>query len=82
MLKILLHIITLLCINFKAYATSMSTYTTSDIAKIAILLGIVVLIFSPARFRIAVIGTILGLAFAYFVYKYIIPIFIGSLSAA
>jgi len=82
MLKNLLSIIILLCINFSVYATSSNTYTTTDIAKIAIVLGIVILIFSPAKFRIVVIGTILGLAFAYFIYKYIVPIFIASLQGA
>jgi|GEM_PF-6788655 len=82
MLKNLLFIITLLCINFSVYAISGKSYTTDDIEKIAIVLGIVILIFSPSKFRIAIIGTILGLTLAYLTYKYIVPIFIGSLNAA
>lgn len=79
MFKNLLFIITILSINFNVYAASSRAYTTSDITKIAIILGIVILIFSPARFRIVVIGTILGLMLAYLTYKYIVPIFISSL---
>ncbi|WCR56629.1 MAG: hypothetical protein PG979_000686 [Rickettsia asembonensis] len=62
------------------YAINSSSYTTDDIIKIVIILGIVILIFSPAKFRIIVIGTMLGLACAYFIYKYIVPIFISSLN--
>jgi len=80
MLRNLLCIIIFLGINLNVYAVSTSAYTADDIAKIVIILGIVILIFSPAKFRIVVIGTILGLVFAYFMYKYIVPIFISSLN--
>ena len=78
MFKNLLFMITILSINFNVYAASSRAYTTLDITKIAIVLGIVILIFSPARLRIVVIGTILGLMLAYLTYKYIVPIFISS----
>ena len=80
MFKNLLCIIIFLGINLNVYAINSSSYTTDDIIKIVIILGIVVLIFSPAKFRIIVIGTMLGLACAYFTYKYIVPIFISSLN--
>ncbi|BBJ31007.1 MULTISPECIES: DUF5510 family protein [spotted fever group] len=80
MFKHLLCIVIFLGINLNVYAINSSSYTTDDIIKIVIILGIVILIFSPAKFRIIVIGTILGLAFAYFTYKYIVPIFISSLN--
>ncbi|AAY60933.1 putative membrane protein [Rickettsia felis str. Pedreira] len=80
MLKNLLCIIIFLGINLNVYAINSSSYTTDDIIKIVIILGIVILIFSPAKFRIIVIGTMLGLACAYFTYKYIVPIFISSLN--
>lgn len=80
MLKDLLCIIIFLGINLNVYAINSSSYTTDDIIKIVIILGIVILIFSPAKFRIIVIGTMLGLACAYFTYKYIVPIFISSLN--
>ena len=80
MFKNLLCIIIFLGINLNVYAINSSSYTTDDITKIVIILGIVILIFSPAKFRIIVIGTMLGLACAYFTYKYIVPIFISSLN--
>ncbi|MFV9957621.1 MAG: DUF5510 family protein [Rickettsia conorii subsp. raoultii] len=80
MFKNLLCIIIFLGINLNVYAINSSSYTTDDIIKILIILGIVILIFSPAKFRIIVIGTMLGLACAYFTYKYIVPIFISSLN--
>lgn len=80
MFKNLLCIIMFLGINLNVYAINSSSYTTDDIIKIVIILGIVILIFSPAKFRIIVIGTMLGLACAYFTYKYIVPIFISSLN--
>ncbi|AJQ51462.1 MAG: DUF5510 family protein [Rickettsia conorii subsp. raoultii] len=80
MFKNLLCIIIFLGINLNVYAINSSSYTTDDIIKIVIILGIVILIFSPAKFRIIVIGTMLGLACAYFTYKYIVPIFISSLN--
>lgn len=80
MFKNLLCIIIFLVINLNVYAINSSSYTTDDIIKIVIILGIVILIFSPAKFRIIVIGTMLGLACAYFTYKYIVPIFISSLN--
>lgn len=80
MFKNLLCIIIFLGINLNVYAVNSSSYTTDDIIKIVIILGIVILIFSPAKFRIIVIGTMLGLACAYFTYKYIVPIFISSLN--
>ncbi|ABV84439.1 MULTISPECIES: DUF5510 family protein [spotted fever group] len=80
MFKNLLCIIIFLGINLNVYAINSSSYTTDDIIKIVIILGIVILIFSPAQFRIIVIGTMLGLACAYFTYKYIVPIFISSLN--
>ncbi|HJD59449.1 MAG TPA: DUF5510 family protein [Rickettsia endosymbiont of Omalisus fontisbellaquei] len=80
MLRNLLFAIVFLGINLNVYAINASAYTADDIIKIVIILGIVILIFSPAKFRIVVIGTILGLAFAYFTYKYIVPIFISSLN--
>ncbi|WP_347939271.1 DUF5510 family protein [Rickettsia oklahomensis] len=80
MLRNLLFVIIFLGINLNVYSVNNSSYTADDILKIVIILGIVILIFSPAKFRIVVIGTILGLAFAYFTYKYIIPIFISSLN--
>ncbi|ADE29605.1 DUF5510 family protein [Rickettsia prowazekii] len=79
---VLLSIIIFLGINQNVYSINSNSYKTDDIIKIVIILGIVILIFSPAKFRIIVIGTILGLACAYFTYKYIIPIFIASLNAA
>ncbi|MGL4226308.1 MAG: DUF5510 family protein [Rickettsia sp.] len=80
MLRNLLFAIVFLGINLNVYAINASAYTADDIIKIVIILGIVILIFSPAKFRIVVIGTIVGLAFAYFTYKYIVPIFISSLN--
>ncbi len=80
MFKNLLCIIIFLGINLNVYAINSNSYTTDDIIKIVIILGIVILIFSPAKFRIIVIGTMLGLACAYFTYKYIVPIFISSLN--
>ncbi|AFC73796.1 DUF5510 family protein [Rickettsia montanensis] len=80
MFKNSLCIIIFLGINLNVYAINSSSYTTDDIIKIVIILGIVILIFSPAKFRIIVIGTMLGLACAYFTYKYIVPIFISSLN--
>ncbi|WP_342226504.1 DUF5510 family protein [Rickettsia endosymbiont of Urophora cardui] len=80
MFKNLLFIITILSISFNVDAINNRAYTTSDIVKIAIVLGIVALIFSPAKFRIIVIGTALGLTLAYYTYKYIVPIFIFSLN--
>lgn len=80
MFKNLLCIIIFLGINLNVYAINSSSYTTDDIIKIVIILGIVILIFSTAKFRIIVIGTMLGLACAYFTYKYIVPIFISSLN--
>ncbi|MCC8418106.1 MAG: DUF5510 family protein [Rickettsia endosymbiont of Glossina mortisans submortisans] len=80
MFKNLLCIIVFLGINLNVYAINSGSYTTDDIIKIVIILGIVILIFSPAKFRIIVIGTMLGLACAYFTYKYIVPIFISSLN--
>ncbi|WP_032139309.1 DUF5510 family protein [Rickettsia tamurae] len=80
MFKNLLCIVIFLGTNLNVYAINSSSYTTDDIIKIVIILGIVILIFSPAKFRIIVIGTMLGLACAYFTYKYIIPIFISSLN--
>ncbi|AXU06120.1 DUF5510 family protein [Rickettsia japonica] len=80
MFKNLLCIIIFLGINLNVYAINSSSYTTDDILKIVIILGIVILIFSPAKFRIIVIGTMLGLSCAYFTYKYIVPIFISLLN--
>ncbi|AFC70471.1 DUF5510 family protein [Rickettsia australis] len=80
MFKHLLCIIIFLGINLNVYAINSSSYTTDDIIKIVIIFGVVILIFSPAKFRIIVIGTMLGLACAYFTYKYIVPIFISSLN--
>ncbi|MGI4752616.1 MAG: DUF5510 family protein [Janthinobacterium lividum] len=80
MFKNLLFILTILSISFNVYAINNRAYTTSDVVKIAIVLGIVALIFSPAKFRIIVIGTALGLTLAYYTYKYIVPIFISSLN--
>ncbi|AFB25754.1 MULTISPECIES: DUF5510 family protein [spotted fever group] len=80
MFKNLLCIIIFLGINLNVYAINSSSYTTDDIIKIVIILGIVILIFSPAKFRVIVIGTMLGLSCAYFTYKYIVPIFISLLN--
>ncbi|QCS23865.1 hypothetical protein FEC77_00805 [Rickettsia parkeri] len=80
MFKNLLCIIIFLGINLNVYAINSSSYTTDDIIKIVIILGIVILIFSPAKFRIIVIGTMLGLSCAYFTYKYIVSIFISLLN--
>lgn len=80
MFQNLLFILTILSISFNVYAIYNRAYTASDIVKIAIILGMVTLIFSPAKFRIIVIGTALGLSLAYYTYKYIIPIFISSLN--
>lgn len=80
MFQNLLFILTILSISFNVYAIYNRAYTASDIVKIAIILGMVTLIFSPAKFRIIVIGTALGLSLAYYTYKYIIPIFIFSLN--
>ncbi|WP_341787147.1 DUF5510 family protein [Rickettsia endosymbiont of Cantharis rufa] len=80
MLRDLLFAIVFLGINLNVYAINTSAYTADDIIKVVIILGIVILIFSPAKFRIVAIGTILGLVFAYFAYKYIVPIFVSSLN--
>ena len=79
MLKNLLFVIIFLSISLNVYAMSANSYTADDIERIVIIFGIVILIFSPAKFRIVAIGTILGLALAYLTYKYIVPIFISSL---
>ncbi|ABV74482.1 hypothetical protein A1C_00745 [Rickettsia akari str. Hartford] len=80
MFKHLLCIIIFLGINLNVYAINSSSYRTDDIIKIVIILGIVIVIFSPVKFRIILIGTMLGLACACFTYKYIVPIFISSLN--
>ncbi|ABV73044.1 alanine racemase [Rickettsia canadensis str. McKiel] len=80
MLRNLLCVIIFLGINLNVYSVNNSSYKADDIIKIVIILGIIILIFSPAKFRIVVIGTILGLTFAYFTYKYIVPIFISLLN--
>ena len=80
MLRNLLCVIIFLGINLNVYSVNNSSYKADDIIKIVIILGIIILIFSPAKIRIVVIGTILGLTFAYFTYKYIVPIFISSLN--
>ncbi|HJD55660.1 MAG TPA: DUF5510 family protein [Rickettsia endosymbiont of Pyrocoelia pectoralis] len=80
MLKSLFFAAILLIINFNVYAVTGQAYTASDIGKIAAILGIVILIFSPAKIRVIIIGTIIGLIFSYYTYTFIAPIFISSLN--
>lgn len=80
MFKILLKNISFIAVLFtilssgNAYAVNNQPYTTADWEKIAIIVVIAVLIFSPSKFRVIVIGTTLGLTFAYLTYKYLLPI--------
>ncbi|WP_253308128.1 MULTISPECIES: DUF5510 family protein [unclassified Rickettsia] len=80
MFKILLKNIPFIGVLFtllsssNAYAASNRPYTTADWEKIAIIVVIAVLIFSPSKFRVIVIGTTLGLTCAYLTYKYLLPI--------
>lgn len=80
MLKNLFFAIILLILNFNVYAMSGGTYSAADIVKIAAILGVVILIFSPAKIRVIIIGTIIGLIFSYYTYTFIAPIFISSLN--
>ncbi|MGX6960610.1 MAG: DUF5510 family protein [Rickettsia endosymbiont of Pentastiridius leporinus] len=79
MLKNLFFAVILL-INFNVYAVTGGTYSAADIGKIAAILGVVILIFSPAKIRVIIIGTIIGLIFSYYTYTFIAPIFISSLN--
>lgn len=73
-IKFISIFISIICVNFNANAASDQAYTTADVEKIAIIIGIVILIFSPSKFRVIVLGTLLGLTFAYLTYKYLLPI--------
>lgn len=66
MLRNLLFAIVFLGINLNVYAINASAYTADDIIKIVIILGIVILIFSPAKFRIVVIGANFRFGFCLF----------------
>ncbi|XVN42324.1 MAG: DUF5510 family protein [Candidatus Rickettsia vulgarisii] len=58
---------------FESIAFDYSFYTVRDWERIGVLLGIIVMIVSPSKYRVIMIGTVLGLTFSYYTYKYVVP---------
>lgn len=58
---------------FESIAFEYSSYTIQDWERIALVFGIIVMIVSPSKYRVMIIGTVLGLTFSYFTYKYVVP---------
>lgn len=58
---------------FQSVAFDYSSYTQQDWERIAVVVGIIVMIISPSKYRVMMIGTVLGLTFSYFTYKYVLP---------
>ncbi len=67
----------LIVITPYSFAFDYKNYGRGDWESIAIVTGIIITIISPPKYRIIIIGTVLGLIFSYFTYKYIVPILIN-----
>jgi hypothetical protein len=62
---------------FDSFALDYKPHTIEDWERIIIVVGIIITIVSPSKYRIMIIGVVLGLMFSYFTYKYIVPALIN-----
>lgn len=53
-------------------ALDFPSYTREEWEKIVIVVGIIITLASPPRYRVGIIGTVLGLVCSYFTYKYLV----------
>lgn len=71
--KLMLFICTLLYYIPTALAIDFKSYSREEWEKIVIIIGIVITIACPTKYRIIILGTALGLTFSYYTYKYLVP---------
>lgn len=74
--KLMLFICTLLYYIPDALAIDLESYSREDWEKIVLAVAIIITIACPIKYRIIIIGTILGLTLSYYTYKYLVPLII------
>lgn len=66
------------CVS-ESIAFNYSAYSAQDWEKISVLFGVIIMIISPSKYRVIMIGAILGLTFSYYTYKYLVPFLLKML---
>ena len=75
MLKILsIIVLTSLIYIAESFAATSQFYSSGNLEKIASLIAIALIVLTPKKSKVVVIGTVGGLILAYLTYKYVIPI--------
>lgn len=74
--KFMLFLCALLYYIPDALAIDLESYSREDWGKIAVVIAIIIAIACPIKYRIIIIGTIFGLTFSYYTYKYLVPLII------
>ncbi len=72
-------LILIICV-FDALAFNYKTYTMAEWVRIIIITITIIIIISPSKYRVIIIGTLLGLASTYLTYSYLLPFFLTALS--
>ncbi|WP_410520986.1 DUF5510 family protein [Candidatus Tisiphia endosymbiont of Beris chalybata] len=58
---------------FDAFAFDLQAYSIAEWERVSIIGLIIITIIVPSKYRVIIIGTVLGLTLSYFTYKYLVP---------
>lgn len=72
-------LILIICI-FDSLAFHYQTYTVAEWSRVGIIVITIIIIISPSKYQVIIIGTILGLTATYFTYSYLVPFVLILLS--
>ena len=58
----------------ESFAAAGQFYSSGNLEKIALVIALALIVLTPKKSKVVVIGTVAGLILAYLTYKYVVPI--------
>lgn len=67
---------------FDSVAFHYKAYTLAEWIRIGIIVLVIIIIISPSKYQVIIIGTLLGCTATYFAYSYLLPFVLIALSSS
>ncbi|WP_375326940.1 DUF5510 family protein [Candidatus Tisiphia endosymbiont of Nemotelus uliginosus] len=75
----LLTFIAYMAYMFDVFAFDLPTYSIEEWERVGVIGLIIITIIVPSKYRVIIIGTVLGLTLSYFTYQYLVPFLLSFL---
>lgn len=76
---VIIFLLTFIAYMFDVFAFDLPTYSIEEWERVGIIGLIIITIIVPSKYRVIIIGTVLGLTLSYFIYQYLVPFLLSFL---